>query len=279
MVSQGQIATDFSMSLLVIAGLLLCHFQCNRASQAVLSVALLMPVTGLLARAYGIPDAYGQLSTLSCLGGLLCASALLAKQVSQTSMSYLLLLDDTGKHLRWIISLLFLCAIVLGGVGVYFKHDYRLTPLIITLALICVVSIMTFTYYRKGVMHEQVLPPEDLAFASELEAAIAHQEFYLVYQPQLDFMTGELVGVEARRRGIDPLATPATRRGAAGQVYWRGRTHRPDCADGCLGVESGLSAGGGLANGCIEQGQSIGQRFAHTAALARLYRLCVASAA
>ncbi|TXI44909.1 MAG: EAL domain-containing protein [Methylophilus sp.] len=203
-VSAGQIATDVSMSLLVVAGFLLCHFQCNRASQAVLIVALLMPVTGLLARAYGIPDAYGQLSMLSCLAGLLSASALLAKQVSQTSISYLLLMDESGKHLRWIVSLLFLCAIFLGGFGVYFKHDYRLTPLIITLSLICVVSIMTFTYYRKGVTHEQVLPPEDLAFASELEAAIAHQEFYLVYQPQLNFMTGELVGVEALIRWQHP---------------------------------------------------------------------------
>lgn len=203
-VSAGQIVTDCSMSLLVITGFLLCYFQCNRASQAVLIVALLMPVTGLLARAYGIPDAYGQLSMLSCLAGLLSASALLAKQVSQTSISYLLLMDESGKHLRWIVSLLFLCAIFLGGVGVYFKHDYRLTPLIITLSLICVVSIMTFTYYRKGVTHEQVLPPEDLAFASELEAAIAHQEFYLVYQPQLNFMTGELVGVEALIRWQHP---------------------------------------------------------------------------
>lgn len=203
-VSAGQIATDVSMSLLVVAGFLLCHFQCNRASQAVLIVALLMPVTGLLARAYGIPDAYGQLSMLSCLAGLLSASALLAKQVSQTSISYLLLMDESGRHLRWIVSLLFLCAIFLGGFGVYFKNDYRLTPLIITLSLICVVSIMTFTYYRKGVTHEQVLPPEDLAFASELEAAIAHQEFYLVYQPQLNFMTGELVGVEALIRWQHP---------------------------------------------------------------------------
>lgn len=202
--THGQIATDFILALLVIAGCLLCRWQYTKASQAVLSVALLMPVTGLLAQAYGIPDAYGQLSILSCLAGLFCTSALLAKQVSQTSMSYLLLLDDTGKHLRWIISLLFLCSIALGGIGVYFKHDHRLTPLIITLALICVVSIMTFTYYRKGVVHEQVLPPEDLAFASELEAAIAHEEFYLVYQPQLDFATGQLVGVEALIRWQHP---------------------------------------------------------------------------
>ncbi len=203
-VSHGQIATDFTMSLLVITSWGLCQLQYNKVSQAILSIAMLMPVTALLAQAYGIPDAYGQLSALSCLAGLCCASALLAKQVSQTSMSYLLLLDDTGKHLRWIISLLFVCAIFLGGVGVYFKHDYRLTPLIITLSLISVVSIMTFTYYRKGVMHEQVLPPEDLAFASELEAAIAHQEFYLVYQPQLDLTTGALVGVEALIRWRHP---------------------------------------------------------------------------
>jgi EAL domain-containing protein (putative c-di-GMP-specific phosphodiesterase class I) len=163
-----------------------------------------MPVNGLLATLYGIHDAYGQLSILASLGGLLCAAALMAKQISHTSMSYLLLLDDSGKHLRWIVCILFVCAITLGGVGVYFKHDPRVTPIIITLALISIVSIMTINYYRKGVMHEQVLPPEDLAFASELEAAIAHEEFYLVFQPQIEFKTGKLVGVEALIRWQHP---------------------------------------------------------------------------
>lgn len=163
-----------------------------------------MPVTGLLAQAYHIPDAYGQLSLLTPVAGVLCAMSLIAKQVSQTSLSYLLLLDDTGQHLRWIVAVLFLCAIALGGMGVLFGHDPHLTPLIITLALNAIVLVMTLNYYRKGVMHDQVLPPEELAFASELEAAIAHQEFYLVYQPQMDFLTGKLVGVEALIRWQHP---------------------------------------------------------------------------
>lgn len=203
--NHGQVATDFIMSFLVMLGYLLCHFRYNRTSQTILCVAILMPVTGLLAQAYQIPDAYGQLSLLFSVAGVLCAMSLLAKQVSQTPMSYLLLLDDTGQHLRWIVAVLFLCAITLGGVGVLFGNDPRLTPLIITLALNSIVIIMTFNYYRKGVMHEQVLPPEELAFASELEAAIAHEEFYLVYQPQMDFVTGKLVGVEALIRWQHPL--------------------------------------------------------------------------
>lgn len=199
-----QLTPDLLMAALVMLASVLCHIQWSKCSQALLCIVMLMPVNGLLAWLYGIPDAYGQLSLLASLGGLLCAAALLAKQISQTSMSYLLLLDDSGRHLRWIVCILFLCAIVLGGVGVYFKHDPRVTPIIVTLSLIAIVSIMTTTYYRKGVVHEQVLPPEDLAFASELEAAIAHQEFYLVYQPQIDFNSGKLVGVEALIRWQHP---------------------------------------------------------------------------
>lgn len=199
-----QLITDLVMASLVMFASILCHIQWSKCSQALLCVVILMPVNGLLAWLYDIPDAFGQLSLLAGLGGLLCAAALLAKQISYTSMSYLLLLDDSGKHLRWIIFILFLCAITLGGVGVYFKHDPRVTPIIITLALIAIVSTMTITYYRKGVMHEQVLPPEDLAFASELEAAIAHQEFYLAFQPQIDFNTSKLVGVEALIRWQHP---------------------------------------------------------------------------
>lgn len=202
--SHRQVTTDFIMSLLVMFGYLLCHFRFNRASQTILSIAILMPVTGLLAQAYHIPDAYGQLSLLTSVAGVLCAMSLIAKQVSQTSLSYLLLLDDTGQHLRWIVAVLFLCTIALGGMGVLFGHDPHLTPLLITLALNAIVLVMTLNYYRKGVMHDQVLPPEELAFASELEAAIAHQEFYLVYQPQMDFLTGKLVGVEALIRWQHP---------------------------------------------------------------------------
>jgi EAL domain-containing protein (putative c-di-GMP-specific phosphodiesterase class I) len=203
-ISLDQLTTDLVMAVLVMVASVLCHIQWSKCSQALLCIVILMPVNGLLAALYGIPDAYGQLSIMASLGGLLCASALLAKQISQTSISYLLLLDESGKHLRWIVCILFLCSIVLGGVGVYFKHDPRVTPIIITVALMAIVSIMTTTYYRKGVVHEQVLPPEDLAFASELEAAIAHEEFYLVFQPQIDFNTGKLVGVEALIRWQHP---------------------------------------------------------------------------
>lgn len=200
----AQIATDALMAVLVTAACILSRFQWSRCSQAVLSIVILMPVNSVLAFAYDIPNAYGQLSLLTSVSGFLCALALLAQQISLTPMSYLFLLDDTGKHLRWIVCMLFTCAIMLGGVGVLFGHDPRMTPVLITLALIFITSIMTFTYYRKGVMHDQVLPPEDLAFASELEAAIAHQEFYLLYQPQIDFQTGQLIGVEALIRWQHP---------------------------------------------------------------------------
>lgn len=202
--NSDQLLTDLLMAFLVMFASILCHIQWSKCSQALLCVVIMLPVNGWLACLYGIPDAYGQLSMLASLGGLLCAAALLAKQISNTSMSYLLLLDDSGKHLRWIVCILFLCAITLGGMGVFFKHDPRVTPILVTLALISIVSIMTITYYRKGVVHEQVLPPEDLAFASELEAAIAHEEFYLEYQPQIDFNTGMMVGVEALIRWQHP---------------------------------------------------------------------------
>lgn len=202
--SHGKIISDVVMSFLVMIGYLLCHFRFNRVSQTVLCVPILMPVTGLLAHAYQIPDAYGQLSILFAVAGVLCAMSLIAKQVLQTPLSYLLLLDETGQHLRWLIALMFLCAITLGSIVIFFGNDPRVTPLIITLGLNSIVVIITFNYYRKGVVHEQVLPPEGLMFASELEAAIANEEFYLDYQPQMDFASGQLVGVEALIRWQHP---------------------------------------------------------------------------
>lgn len=200
----GQTAAELFMALLVMLAFIFYRYRRAMWSQCLLSIAIFMPATDLLASLYQIPDAYGQLSLLASLSGLFSAMALLATQMSQTPISYLFLMDDSGSHLRWRVLIMSLCAVVLGGIGVLFKHDPRLTPVLITVSLLVIVCTLTITYYRKGVVHEQVLPPGDLAFASELESAIAHQQFYLVFQPQINFQSGETVGVEALIRWQHP---------------------------------------------------------------------------
>ncbi len=202
--SPGHMAAELFMALLVMLAFIFYRYRCAMWSQCLLSIAIFMPITDLLASLYQIPDAYGQLSLLASISGLCSAMALLATQMSQTPISYLFLMDDSGSHLRWRVLVMSLCAVVLGGIGVLFKHDPKLTPVLITVALVVIVCTMTITYYRKGVVHEQVLPPGDLAFASELESAIAHQQFYLVFQPQINFQSGQVMGVEALIRWQHP---------------------------------------------------------------------------
>lgn len=200
----GQTTTELCMAVLVVVAFVCYRYRWAMWSQCLLSIALFMPVTDLLASLYCIPEAYGQLSLLTSISGLFSAMALLAIQMSQTPISYLFLMDDSGRHLRWRVLIMSICAMALGGIGVLFKHDPKLTPVLITASLVLIVCTMTITYYRKGVMHEQVLPPGDLAFASELESAIAHQQFYLVFQPQINFQSGEVMGVEALIRWQHP---------------------------------------------------------------------------
>ena len=175
-------------------------------SQAILYVAVMIPLIPLLGFFCGVAQPYGIMSPLTTLSGLLCAFSLLAKHASHPPMSYLLIMDDNGKQIRFSIVFLSFFAIMLARAGVEFGDNMlRALPLVVVISILAIIYTMTATYYRKGQTSEQVvLPAADMDFASQVETALAQQQFYLVYQPQLDFGSGRLKGVEALIRWRHP---------------------------------------------------------------------------
>jgi len=175
-------------------------------SQAILYVAVMIPLIPLLGFLCGIARPYGIMSPLTTLSGLLCAFSLLAKHASHPPMSYLLLMDDNGKQIRFSIVFLSFFAIMLARAGVEFGQDMlRALPVVVVVSILAIIYTMTATYYRKGQTSEQiVLPAADMDFASQVETALENQQFYMVYQPQVDFNTGKLKGVEALVRWRHP---------------------------------------------------------------------------
>ncbi|AKR43633.1 bifunctional diguanylate cyclase/phosphodiesterase [Methylophilus sp. TWE2] len=175
-------------------------------SQAILYVAVMIPLIPLLGFLCGIARPYGIMSPLTTLSGLLCAFSLLAKHASHPPMSYLLLMDDNGKQIRFSIVFLSFFAIMLARAGVEFGQDMlRALPVVVVVSILAIIYTMTATYYRKGQASEQiVLPAADMDFASQVETALDNQQFYMVYQPQVDFNTGKLKGVEALVRWRHP---------------------------------------------------------------------------
>lgn len=175
-------------------------------SQAILYVAVMIPLIPLLGFLCGIARPYGIMSPLTTLSGLLCAFSLLAKHASHPPMSYLLLMDDNGKQIRFSIVFLSFFAIMLARAGVEFGQDMlRALPVVVVVSILAIIYTMTATYYRKGQTSEQiVLPAADMDFASQVETALDNQQFYMVYQPQVDFNTGKLKGVEALVRWRHP---------------------------------------------------------------------------
>jgi EAL domain-containing protein (putative c-di-GMP-specific phosphodiesterase class I) len=121
-------------------------------------------------------------------------------------MSYLLLMDDNGKQIRFSIVFLSFFAILLARAGVEFGDNMlRALPVVVVVSILAIIYTMTATYYRKGQVSEQVvLPAADMDFASQVEAALDNHQFYMVYQPQVDFNTGRLKGVEALVRWRHP---------------------------------------------------------------------------
>ncbi len=175
-------------------------------SQAILYVAVMIPLIPLLGFFCGVAQPYGIMSPLTTLSGLLCAFSLLAKHASHPPMSYLLIMDDNGKQIRFSIVFLSFFAIMLARAGVEFGDNMlRALPLVVVTSILAIIYTMTATYYRKGQTSEQVvLPAADMDFASQVETALEQHQFYLVYQPQLDFNTGRLKGVEALIRWRHP---------------------------------------------------------------------------
>lgn len=175
-------------------------------SQAILYVAVMIPLIPLLGFLCGIARPYGIMSPLTTLSGLLCAFSLLAKHASHPPMSYLLLMDDNGKQIRFSIVFLSFFAIMLARAGVEFGEDMlRALPVVVVVSILAIIYTMTATYYRKGQTSEQiVLPAADMDFASQVETALDNHQFYMVYQPQVDFNTGKLKGVEALVRWRHP---------------------------------------------------------------------------
>lgn len=173
-------------------------------SQAILCVAVMIPLIPLLGFLCGIANPYGLMAPLTTLSGLLCAFGLLARHASHPPMSYLLLMDDNGKQIRFSIVFLSFFAIMLARAGVEFEDNMRALPAVVVLAILAIVYTMTAAYYRKGQSTEQVLPATDMDFASQVESALENQQFFIVYQPQIDFNTGKLKGVEALVRWRHP---------------------------------------------------------------------------
>jgi EAL domain-containing protein (putative c-di-GMP-specific phosphodiesterase class I) len=175
-------------------------------SQAILYVAVMIPLIPLLGFLCGIARPYGMMPPLTTLSGLLCAFSLLAKHASHPPMSYLLLMDDNGKQIRFSIVFLSFFAIMLARAGVEFGENMlRALPVVVVVSILAIIYTMTATYYRRGEDTEQVvLPAADMDFASQVETALDAQQFYVVYQPQIDFCTGKLKGVEALVRWRHP---------------------------------------------------------------------------
>lgn len=175
-------------------------------SQGILYVAVMIPLIPLLGFFCGVAQPYGIMSPLTTLSGLLCAFSLLAKHASHPPMSYLLLMDDNGKQIRFSIVFLSFFAILLARAGVEFGDSMlRALPVVVVVSILAIIYTMTATYYRKGQTSEQiVLPAADMDFASQVETALDNKQFYLVYQPQVDFNTGKLKGVEALVRWRHP---------------------------------------------------------------------------
>lgn len=172
-------------------------------SQALVGFAVLFPLLTVLGPLYGIKGAYGHIPLSMLIGASLCALALLAQRICYAPISYFFSLDGAGSGLRFRMILLGAFPIILGWIGVRNADDLRVVPILVCIGLAAIVYVLLHAIRRTGI-EDTVLPPNDAKFASEIEKALRNEEFFLVFQPQVNIVTQELTGVEALVRWRHP---------------------------------------------------------------------------
>ncbi len=193
------------LACLIAMSYLMRRLQWVMFGQALLCVAILIPAIPVIGYLCGIGHPYGSMSVLATFSGLLCAAGLMAKQASHPPLSILLLMDGSGKRMRWSIFVLGIGALLLTRASLLFEKQAQMIPILVVVALVVIIYTLALTYYQTANRsQEQLLPPSDMDFASQVETALDHQQFYMVFQPQVDFVTGKLKGVEALIRWLHP---------------------------------------------------------------------------
>lgn len=205
-----EMGMNTAVTLALLSASLFCLSARRTAGSQVLAVlAMFLPSAALVGYVYGIAGFYGAMAPWTVAGALLLALAMLFRAAHRAPVRSLLNIGTTSRLPRFLVVALICHSILLGLLALWPVIDPSLKalPAMIVFALLTIVAIVaaaagyaegkTRRRQAQGVARKQ-------SIVSDLNGAAERGEMFLLYQPQIDFATHRIVGVEVLLRWRHP---------------------------------------------------------------------------
>lgn len=207
-----EMSMNTAATLALLGASLTClHTRRVAGSQALAVLAMCFPVAALVGYLYGIPGFHGAMAPPTVVGALLLAIATLLRAAHRAPVRSLLNIGTTSRLPRFLAVALICHSVLLGLLAVWPVIDPSLKGLpamivfsIMTIAVILAAAASHAEGKTRRRRRQAGASVHTQAIVSDLAGAAGRGEMFLVYQPQIDFATQQLVGVEALLRWRHP---------------------------------------------------------------------------
>jgi len=178
-------------------------------SQVLAVLAMFFPAAALVGYLYRIPGFHGAMAPWTVVGALLLAFATLLRAAHRAPVRSLLNIGTTSRLPRFLVVALICHSTLLGLLAVWPVIDPTLKalPAMIVFALLTIVAIIAAAANHaegKTRRRQAQRVVRKQAIDSDLAGAAGRGEMFLLYQPQIDFATQSVVGVEVLLRWHHP---------------------------------------------------------------------------
>lgn len=205
-----EMSMNTAATLALLGASLVClHARRVAGSQVLAVLATFCPIAALIGYLYGIPGFHGTMAPWSVVGALLLAVATLLRAAHRAPVRSLLNIGTTSRLPRFLVLALVCHSVLLGLLAVWPAIDpgLKALPAMIVFAIMTIVAILAAAASHaeaKTRRRRARVAVGKQAIASDLDGAAGRGEMFLLYQPQIDFATQRMVGVEVLLRWRHP---------------------------------------------------------------------------
>jgi EAL domain-containing protein (putative c-di-GMP-specific phosphodiesterase class I) len=185
------------MILFLAVSLCLLRVHYAGPSQIFAAVAAFPLLTSMIGYLFGSPHFHGQVALPTLVAGLLCVVGALFRTAHRAPFRSILITRKSSRVARLQIGVLVGLTLLLGTVATRsgFDRNPEVVAVEATILVLIIVLVLSITARLLERLH--LSSDDNSTLVRSLAGAWDRGEMFLVYQPQINLVTGEFVGVEA----------------------------------------------------------------------------------